>query len=177
MGPIELLFLLGEQVAIPTRHAATLLPFALPFCFWAAWNDLARMKIPNHASDGLAIAFLIGALIALPFWDIPWRVAAFAIVLLAGFIGNMLRLFGAGDAKFAASMAPFIDPADYGFIPFLFAAVLLGAFTTHRVLGLIPAVRKAVPTWESWQRGDFPMGLALGPTLIFYLLLGIVFGP
>jgi len=58
----------------------------------------------------------------------------------------------------------------------LFAAVLIAAYATHRAARAVPAVRGAFPDWESWARRDFPMGLALGGTLIFYLLLGAIFG-
>jgi prepilin peptidase CpaA len=34
----------------------------------------------------------------------------------------------------------------------------------------VPPLRRALPDWESWNRKDFPMGLALAGTLIFYLL-------
>jgi prepilin peptidase CpaA len=36
-------------------------------------------------------------------------------VLVAGFLGNAAGLFGAGDAKFAAVMAPFFIGADARF--------------------------------------------------------------
>jgi prepilin peptidase CpaA len=73
-------------------------------------------------------------------------------------------------------MAPFIDPGDARVVLVLYAAVLLAAFTTHRAARAVPAIRTAFPAWESWSRRDFPMGLALGGTLIFYLALGAVFG-
>jgi prepilin peptidase CpaA len=73
-------------------------------------------------------------------------------------------------------MAPFIDPGDTRVVLVLFAAVLISAFVTHRSARAVPAIRTAFPAWESWSRKDFPMGLALGGSLIFYLLLGVAFG-
>ena len=52
-----------------------------------------------------------------------------------------------------------------------FADVLIAAFIVHRVAKRIPAVRRATPDWQSWERRDFPMGLALGTGLAIYLAL------
>jgi prepilin peptidase CpaA len=96
------------------------------------------------------------------------------IVLVAGFLGNAAGLFGAGDAKFAAVMAPFFIGADARFVMGLFAACLLGAFASHRLAARIPTFRAATADWASWTSKDFPMGLALAGTLIFYLLAALM---
>ena len=162
-------------MAISLWTALWFAPFAVPIAIWVAWNDMASMKIPNKAVVALFIVFAVVGLIALPFGDYLWRYPQLGGVLVAGFVLNMARAVGAGDAKFAAAMAPFVDPLDLRVILVLFAAVLLAAFTTHRAARAVPALRRAFPHWESWNRGDFPMGLALGGTLIFYLALGIAF--
>jgi prepilin peptidase CpaA len=42
---------------------------------------------------------------------------------------------------------------------------------THRIVKHSP-LRRLVPDWKSWNAGrKFPMGLPLGMTLVFYLLL------
>lgn len=148
------------------------LPFATPIGIWVAWSDMAFMKIPNKAVLALMAVFVVVGLVALPFGEYLWRYAHFAVVLAIGFVLNALRLIGAGDAKFAAAMAPFIDLGDTQLFLYLTAAVLIAAFVTHRSAKAIPAVRGRFPEWESWQRRDFPMGLALGSALIFYLALG-----
>jgi prepilin peptidase CpaA len=51
--------------------------------------------------------------------------------------------------------------------------VLIAAFITHRLARRIPAIRSALPGWESWTRKDFPMGLALSGTLIGYFALAL----
>jgi prepilin peptidase CpaA len=163
-------------VEIAVSTALWFAPFAVPIGIWVAWNDMAFMKIPNKAVLALFAAFVVIGLVALPFDTYLWRYAQFAGVLALGFLLNIVRALGAGDAKFAAAMAPFVDPGDARVVLVLFAAVLLAAFVTHRAARALPAMRAAFPTWESWTRSDFPMGLALGGTLIFYLLLGIVFG-
>jgi prepilin peptidase CpaA len=163
-------------VEIAASTALWFIPFAVPIGIWVAWNDMAFMKIPNKAVIALFAVFVVVGLLALPFETYLWRYVQCAAVLAAGFLLNMIRAVGAGDAKFAAAMAPLIDPGDARVVLVLFAAVLLAAFATHRGARALPAMRGAFPAWESWSRRDFPMGLALGGTLIFYLALGIVLG-
>jgi prepilin peptidase CpaA len=163
-------------VEIAVWTALWFVPFAVPIGIWVAWNDMAFMKIPNKAVMALFVVFAVVGLVALPFTDYLWRYAQLATVLAIGFVLNMARAVGAGDAKFAAAMAPFVDPGDLRILLVLFTAVLIAAFATHRAARAVPAVRGAFPGWESWTRRDFPMGLALGGTLIFYLLLGAVLG-
>jgi len=150
--------------------ALIFLPFVLPITIWVAWSDMKFMKIPNQSVLALALVFAVVGLIALPFHDYLWRWSHLAIVLAAGFVANALRLVGAGDAKYAAAMAPFFAASDLNIVLPLFAAILLGAFAAHRGLRLVPAFRNAAPDWQSWTRADFPMGLALSGTLLFYLL-------
>ena len=70
----------------------------------AAASDLARFRIPNVLSAGLALLFIA---VALPrFGEIGWssHVAAGALTLGGGFLLFLLRAIGAGDVKlFAAS--------------------------------------------------------------------------
>jgi len=134
------------------------------------------MKIPNKAVVSLTVIFLVVGLIALPFAEIPWRLLHLVVVLAIGFGLNMIRAIGAGDAKFAAAAAPFIAYGDLKILFYLFAAVLLAAVTTHKIFKRIPAIRKLTPDWKSWTARDFPMGLALGGALAFYLILGTIYG-
>ncbi len=162
-----------------TPGAATaLLPFALAIGIWVSWSDMKFMKIPNKAVIALLLVWLIPGLLAVPLTGLPlmtwlWGWALAGIVLVAGFVANMVRLIGAGDAKFAAAMAPFFVGADMRLVFALFAACLLGAFTAHRGARLIGPFRNAVADWASWTNKDFPMGLALSGTLVFHLLLTI----
>lgn len=165
--------------ALPPLAALVLLIPALPIGIWVAWSDMKSMKIPNKAVMALAIGFVVVALALmalqlLPFKAFLWALALGAIVLVAGFVGNAAGLFGAGDAKFAAAMAPFFIGADLRFVLGLYAACLLGAFASHRLAARIPAFRRATADWASWTHKDFPMGLALAGTLIFYLLAALM---
>jgi prepilin peptidase CpaA len=162
----------------PLAALAFLIP-ALPIGIWVAWSDMKTMKIPNKAVMALGAGFLIiglGLVLTslLPFTAFLWALGLGLIVLVAGFLGNAAGLFGAGDAKFAAVMAPFFIGADARFVMGLFAACLLGAFASHRLAARIPPFRAATADWASWTNKDFPMGLALSGTLIFYLLAALM---
>lgn len=152
------------------------LPFALPIAIWVAWSDMARMKIPNTAVIALTAVFVVVGLLALPLEVWAWRWVHLAVVLAIGFVANMARLLGAGDAKFAAAMAPFIHRDDLVMFAYLFAATLLAGFAIHRLAKQVPAVRRRTEGWESWVRKDFPMGLSLAGALVFYLAFGLVRG-
>jgi prepilin peptidase CpaA len=162
----------------PLAALAFLIP-ALPIGIWVAWSDMKTMKIPNKAVMALGAGFLIvglGLVLTglLTFTAFLWALGLGLIVLVAGFLGNAAGLFGAGDAKFAAVMAPFFIGADARFVMGLFAACLLGAFASHRLAARIPTFRAATADWASWTNKDFPMGLALSGTLIFYLLAALM---
>jgi len=146
-----------------------LLPAAFPVCAWVAWSDLARMRIPNRAVLALLVVFLLIGPVVLPWPEYASRWLHLAVVLAVGFALTLARLIGAGDAKFLAAMAPFVDRHDAAFFLLLTAAVLLVAFAAHRLARASPAVRRRVPHWESWSRREFPMGLALGLALPLYL--------
>lgn len=153
--------------------ALVFLPFALAIGIWVSWSDMKFMKIPNKAVLALGLVFLILGLLLLPFKAWLWALGVGGMVLVAGFIANQIGLMGAGDAKFAAVMAPFFAFGDIRFILGLYAACLLGAFASHRLARRIPAIRRATEDWASWTNKDFPMGLALAGTLIFYLLAAL----
>ena len=145
------------------------LPFVAPICLWVAYSDLSTMKIPNKAVLALIVGFLVVGLIALPFPEYWPRLINFAVILLIGFILTLTGLVGAGDAKFAAAMALFIDRGDIPFILMLFGLTAIVGIAGHRLAKVTP-LRKLVPNWESWERTkDFPMGLPLAATLLIYL--------
>jgi len=163
-------------MALTASAALWFLPFVLPICTWVAWSDLKFMKIPNKAVLALTVVFLLVGLIAVPLAEYPWRLLHLVVVLVIGFALNMLGLIGAGDAKFAAAMAPFFPLGDLRLMLVLFAAVLVAAFATHRLFRAVPAMRSRTADWKSWSSGDFPMGLALGGAMGFYLALGVFYG-
>ena len=170
-------------LSLTFTEALWFLPFVLPICIWVALSDLREMRIPNVAVLSLAGGFiLVGLLLVygLGVWTLDiylWRLAVLGIVLVIGFAVSSLGMVGAGDAKFAAAMAPFIAPGDGLFFVMLFSLVLIGAWVTHRTAGRIPALRRATAHWASWDQGKlFPMGVALAGALSIYLGLGIIAG-
>lgn len=162
-------------MAIAPATALTFLPFAILIGIWVAWNDMKFMKIPNKAVLALFAVFVIVGPLALPFGDYLSRYLHVAVVLAVTFVANMMRIMGAGDAKFLAAMAPFIDASDGLAFAQIAAVVLLAAFATHRLFRALPPVRRM--EWASWTHPKFPMGLGLSGMLILYLALGAFLGP
>ncbi len=163
-------------MAILATQAMWFLPFVLPICLYVAFTDMAMMKITNQAVIALALVFVVVGFFLMPFTDYLWRLAALVIVLIVGIILNVSGALGAGDAKFAAAAAPFIALGDLRLLMALFAATLLAAAVAHKGVKYTP-LRKLAPHWDSWEQGKkFPMGLALGPALAIYLILGALYG-
>jgi prepilin peptidase CpaA len=165
------------MVQLSSQTALWFLPFALPIAFWVAWTDMKFMRIPNLAVLALLGVYLLIGPLALPLEVWAWGWTHFAVVLVVGFVLSTAGLVGAGDAKFAAAIAPMVALGDAALFLPLFAAILLAAFFTHRAVRLVPALRGLSPDWESWERREFPMGLALGGALVAYLGLAATLGP
>ena len=155
---------------ITSSGALALLPFVSAIGIWVSFSDMRYMKIPNKAVVALLLVWLVVGFWLVPLNDWLWGWALAGIVLVAGFVANAIGAVGAGDAKFAAAMAPFFVHADIKLVLVLFASCLLGAFAAHRLARMIPLIRRATADWSSWTNKDFPMGLALSGTLIFYIL-------
>ncbi len=154
--------------------ALIFLALVLPITIWAAVSDLKRMKIPNKAVLTMAAIWPLVGWMLVPFDAWLWGFALMAIVLVLGYIAYATGTFGAGDAKYAAAMAPFFVGADYGWVMLLVASCLIGALITHRIMRAIPAIRRMTPDWESWtQRRYFPLGFALSGIVVFYLVAAI----
>ena len=163
-------------MAISSAAALWFLPFVLPICLYVCFTDLSQMRITNQAVLALGVVFLLVGLIALPLPTYGMRLVQMLAVLVVGFMLTAAGAMGAGDAKFAAAAAPFIASGDLRLLLALFAANLLAAFATHRLVKYTP-LRRIAPDWKSWKTGwKFPMGLSLGGTLALYLVLGAAYG-
>jgi prepilin peptidase CpaA len=152
----------------PVAALMLLIP-ALPVAIWVAWSDMKFMRIPNTAVIALTLGFLVVGPLALPLGEWGWRWTHLAVILAIGFVATAAGTMGAGDAKFAAAMAPYVALTDLRLFLALFAATLLAAFVAHRLMRATPAFRRATPDWASWTHAKFPMGLALAGSLILYL--------
>lgn len=162
-------------MVIEWTTAAWFLPFVIPITVWVSWSDLSSMKIPNKAVLALLIVFAVIGLLALPFSEYLWRWSHFAVVLVIGFVLTALGLVGAGDAKYAAAMAPFVALSDGMAFMYLLGATVIAAFAIHRA-ARVSSIRTRFEHWESWTRKEFPMGFALAPALMFYLIIGLFIG-
>jgi prepilin peptidase CpaA len=158
-----------------TWTALWFLPFVLPIAIWVSWSDMKFMKIPNTAVVALTLVFAVVGLVALPLEDWAWRWTHLLVILSIGFVLSAMGWLGAGDAKFAAAMAPFFALEDLRFILALYAAGSIGAFFSHRILRTVGSVRSVAPDWQSWTRTDFPMGLALSGMLVIYFVAALFF--
>jgi len=161
-------------MTIEWSTAAWFLPFIIPITVWVSWSDMATMKIPNKAVLSLLAVFVIVGLVALPFQEYLWRYAHFAVVIVITFVLSSLGTMGAGDAKYIAAMAPFIDRADFFAFMLLLAATVIASFVLHRAARSSFGPRM-FPDWVSWNRREFPMGFALAPALMFYMIIALVF--
>lgn len=149
---------------------------ALPVAAWVIWTDLKSMRIPNKAVLSLIGVYAVIGALTLPLTVWAWAWLHLAVVLAIGFALNMTGGFGAGDAKFAAAMAPFVAVGDIPLFLFLLSALAVVTFLVHRIARQVPAIVAATPDWTSWQRRDFPFGIALAPALIVYLALAGLYG-
>lgn len=156
---------------LPPVAAMAFLPLVTAIGLWVTWSDLKYMKIPNKAVLALLAVFVVIGPFVLPLNFFLWQLTHFVIILGVGFGLNMAGMIGAGDAKFAASMAPFIALIDGASFILMMSGVMLVGFGIHRAARTIGPLRRAAPDWVSWESGKFPMGMALGPSLIFYLVL------
>ena len=160
----------------PAVAGLVFLPVVAAIGLWVAWSDLARMKIPNLAVGLLILVYLVLGPFVLPLAEWGWRWVHLLVVFGIGFALNQLGLLGAGDVKFMAAAALFVDPRDAMLLMVPLSMLFLAGVVTHRLLRRLPAVRAAAPGWASWTDRKFPAGLALGPALVFYLAACAIWG-
>jgi prepilin peptidase CpaA len=150
------------------------LPFVTGIGLWVAWSDLKFMTIPNAAVLSLLAVWAVIGPIAVPvnIYLAGW--GAGLAMLILGFLLSTAGQIGAGDAKFAAAMAPFFAGADLRFVFLLAATCILAGFVTHRALRGLPSLRRATPDWASWTDRNFPMGFSLAGILWLFFLCALV---
>jgi prepilin peptidase CpaA len=149
---------------------------ALPIAAWVVWTDLSTMRIPNKAVLALIGVYAVIGIVTLPLTVWAWSWVHLAVTLVAGFLLSLTGGFGAGDAKFAAAMAPFVALGDVTLFSLILSILAISTFILHRVARQVPAIRAAAPGWASWERREFPFGVALAPALIVYLALAAAYG-
>lgn len=155
--------------------------FTLPITLWVIYSDVTEMKIKNHAVLAMLGIFILVGLFVMPIEDYAWRYAHFAVALAIGYVLSMVGI-GAGDVKYAASVAPFVALPDLGAIGALYIGwsgiLIVGILIAWRV----PALRRAYPNWVWFgeagkgRKSKIPLGLALAPAATSYFLLGALSG-
>jgi prepilin peptidase CpaA len=156
------------------NDALILLVPVLPIALWACLTDMRRMKIPNKSVIAMAAVWPLLGWMLVPLSAWLWGLALMVIVFFLGFLLYQTGTFGAGDAKYAASMAGLFVGADVAPLLLLIASCMIGALILHRILRGIPPIRRLTPDWESWtQRRYFPFGLALSGIVVIYLIAAI----
>ncbi|MEY4696630.1 MAG: hypothetical protein RIT14_1058 [Pseudomonadota bacterium] len=150
------------------------LPFVTLIGLWVAWSDLKFMTIPNSAVLSLLAVWAVIGPIAVPLQTYAFGWGAGLAVLVVGFLLASLGQIGAGDAKFAAAMAPFFAGSDLRFVFLLAATCILAGFITHRALRALAPLRRAVPDWASWTDRNFPMGFSLAGILWLFFLCALI---
>ncbi|KIT16527.1 prepilin peptidase [Jannaschia aquimarina] len=151
---------------------------SLPVCLWIIWTDLREMKIKNAAVLALLAIFAVAGFFLLPLDEYLWRYAHFAVVLVIGFLMHVGTGLGAGDAKLAAAMAPFVPLSDATMVGLLYIAWVLSLLVAMTIARRLPALRTAAPGWIWLEegRGHIPLGVGLAPTLSSYFFIAAAGG-
>ncbi|WP_375254320.1 prepilin peptidase [Yoonia sp.] len=153
------------------QTALWLLPAVVPVAFYIAWNDMRSMKITNGSVLVLLGVFAVVGPFAFGLEQYLWQWLHVPVMLAIGMVLWALRTMGGGDAKMIAAMAPFFAVSDYLLIVSLFATCLIVAMIVHSLFRFT-RLKNIVPEWKSWTAGrDFPKGLPLSMTLLFYLAI------
>lgn len=138
-----------------------LLLVALPFAFWAAFQDLSRMKLPNWMTIAIAVVFILLGPFLFPLEDYLWRIGIGVSVFVVVLILSLVVEIGGGDIKYTAAVLPWIPmPLMPVFVVILAGAVLIG-FVMHRIARRQRWIRAMAPRWVSWRRQRYPMGLSI----------------
>ena len=157
-------------VALSSLEAWVFLPVALPICVWAVYSDITQYKIRNEAVLGLIIGFLVLGPFAMELSDYFWRFANFGIVLGVGFVLWQVSGLGAGDAKLAAAIALYINTADSGPVLMIWLTAMVAMLLLYSRSFVRVARNDGV---DAARKMELPFGIALAPTLVIYLILGL----
>jgi prepilin peptidase CpaA len=144
-----------------------LLLFVFPtLIIYSGVSDLLRMTISNRVSLGLALAFVVMALLTgMPVATIAWHLAAGFSVLVVTFTCFACGWIGGGDAKIAAATALWLGFGQL--FPYLATASLFGGILTIALLRArtlpLPDVAARQPWIARLHRLDtgIPYGIAL----------------
>lgn len=156
---------------LPEQAALWFFILLTPICAYAAWYDMAHLKIKNELVLLMLALFVITGPLLLPLNLYLWQLGFAACVLIATFFLNLIGAMGGGDSKFIAAAAPFVMPGDWRLILLLACACLMGGIIAHRTARALGG-KRLTPTWKSWDSGDrYPAALSLSAILVSYLAI------
>lgn len=151
-------------------------------CLIACRTDVLSFKIPNKICLAALIATVVGLVAAFGYaaegqlvFHISSHIASGVLVFLVTTVLFMLRLFGAGDAKFLSILAFWI-PINLLTV-FLFVMSLIGGVIALATLVLRRVKPLSAPPAGSWmdaaQKGEgrVPYGVAIGAGFILTTLV------
>jgi len=142
----------------------------LPLLFVCCWSDLKNMTIPNRVNIALFSIFVVLGIFIFPLPEYGIRLLQALVMLAIGIFLTTAGLMGGGDSKLLAAAAPYVALGDITEFFFVMGFMALAAVAAHRILGRIPAFRKHVDDWVSWNtKSNFPFGVPIAATLSLYL--------
>jgi prepilin peptidase CpaA len=177
-----------ETFAITPHQATVFGLLTLPVTAWVIYTDVTTMKIKNMAVLAMLAIFAVAGLFLLPLSDYAWRWSHFAVVITIGYLAHIASLpVGAGDAKYAAAIAPFVALEDTGAVALLFFLLTVAMLVLFFVARSVLSFRGDGPDW-TWVKAEAggatalgktrevmrlktPFGLALASTISTYFLL------
>lgn len=132
----------------------------------AAANDLYEFKVPNWISIALFVAYLAaGPALGASASVMVGGLIAGAAALAAGFALFAFRIFGGGDAKLLAAIAPWIGVS--GAAPALFNIAFAGGAVAIALMAFRKAPPLAAYADAPWvmrlyeRKGDIPYAVAI----------------
>ena len=142
--------------------------FFLGFLAWAARDDVADLRIPNHLTLAMAITGPFAVWLLGPGADaLPAAFLAGAVTLLVTWSLFELGLLGGGDAKLAAAAALWLGPE--ATLVFVLATALFGAVLAASLMSFSrSAAAQAVvgPRWRERLASEaisVPYAVAMAP--------------
>ena len=161
------------DLAITAQQGLWFLIPSIPICLYVIYTDLAQMRIPNTMVLALFAVFVVVGPFVMELTEYAWRYLHMVVVLAIGYLLNRFVGIGAGDAKFAAAMAPFFAFADWRIALILYAVFSIGGLILHKIARSIGPIQRAASGWTSFhpEMGHFPLGISLAAMHIFYLAM------
>jgi len=147
---------------------AAILCFCL--CIFAAFHDIATLKIPNWLNASIAgLGLSALAVSGLPLADMGWHLLVGLIAFVISFALFSFGVYGGGDAKMIPAVALWMGPV--AIVPFLIWTAFIGGGIA--LIGLVSKyapIPEGAPAWitNTLSRGEgVPYGVAIaGGTLM-----------